>query len=209
MKTYLRAAGIIATALVGTHVMALFAQSSDQPEATHRVSMTTSIGMVEMELYGKDAPKTVKNFVELAGRGYYDGVLFHKVIPGLLVQTGDPKTKNPALRHEWGKGGESIYGAGFPDEINAATPSFRRGYVKGTLAMASRHPLPNSNTSQFFIMLEDNVKLPQPIKPNYTIFGKVTKGMETLHTLERMELIEGLPKTPVKIVGISIITVTK
>lgn len=183
-------------------------QSAQEPEVTHIATLTTSMGTIEIELYGKDAPKTVKNFVELIGKGFYDGLLVHKVIPGFLVQMGDPKTRDMSLRREWGSGGQSIYGGYFPDELNPLTPSYRRGYVKGTVAMANRYPMVNTNTSQFFIMLTDNDSLPTPIKPNYTIFGRVINGMSVVEAIGRAELLDGAPKVPVRILNAAVIGVT-
>jgi len=183
------------------------AQSSQEPEVTNIATIMTSLGSIQIELYGKDAPKTVKNFVELINKGFYNGLLVHKVIPGFLVQMGDPKTKDMTLRKEWGSGGQSIYGGYFPDELNPLTPSYRRGYVTGTVAMANRFPMPNTNTSQFFIMLVDNDSLPKPIKPNYTIFGRVINGMDVVQAIGRAELVDGVPKTPVRILSASVIGV--
>ncbi len=171
-----------------------------QPPVTHAAVISTSMGPIEIELYGEDAPKTVANFVGLADKGFYEGILFHRVARGFVIQAGDPKTKDPALRGEWGSGGESIYGGTFEDELNASTLSYQHGYVEGTLAMANRGP--NTNTSQFFIMLGSSA-LPK----NYTIFGKVTKGMDIVHAIENVELenesaMGGTPKVPVVITQI-------
>jgi cyclophilin family peptidyl-prolyl cis-trans isomerase len=175
------------------------AQTSDKapaPVATYTAVIKTSMGDIEVELYGKDAPKTVANFIGLSDKGFYDGILFHRVVPGFVIQAGDPKTKNDSLRNQWGTGGESIYGDTFQDELNPNTLSYQRGYVEGTLAMANRGP--NTNSSQFFIML-GNSELPK----NYTIFGKVTKGMDVVHAIEKVQLGDrSVPMVPVKILGI-------
>jgi cyclophilin family peptidyl-prolyl cis-trans isomerase len=159
------------------------------------------MGTIELELYGKDAPKTVKNFVELINQKFYDGILVHRVVPGFVIQAGDPYTRDTTRRSQWGMEGRSIYdGNEFEDELNPATPSFKRGYVEGTLAMANRGP--NTNTSQFFIMLVDNDKRPHPLQKQYTIFGRVTKGMDVVHTIELTPLSgqSGQPVKPVVIV---------
>lgn len=179
------------------------------PEVTHTVTITTSMGKVEIELYGKDAPKTVRNFVELANRGFYNGQLVHRVIPGAIIQMGDPKTKDSTLRRQWGSGGESIYGGYFEDELNTMTPSYRRGYVEGTLAMANRWPTPNSNTSQFFVMLSDNNKLPKPMKPVFTIFGRVASGMDVVHAIGKVEIVQGVPYFPVRIIEVKATPIQK
>lgn len=132
-------------------------------------SIVTEKGTIELELYPKDAPKTVENFVGLAKKGYYDGVTFHRVVDGFVIQGGDPTGT--------GRGGTSIYGAKFEDELNPDTTSFKNGYKEGVLAMANAGP--DTNGSQFFIMLDDNDTLPHA----YTIFGKVTKGLDVVHKI--------------------------
>ena len=179
------------------------AQTATTPVATQTAVIKTSLGDIEIELYGNDAPKTVDNFVGLAQKEFYNGILFHRVAPGFVIQAGDPKTKNDSLRDEWGQGGESIYGKEFADELNPSAPSYQRGYVEGTLAMANRGP--NTNTSQFFIMLG-----PSQLPKAYTIFGFVTKGLDVVHKIENTDLIMGqmggVPKVPVVINDVVITT---
>jgi cyclophilin family peptidyl-prolyl cis-trans isomerase len=129
----------------------------------------TAKGDIEIELYPDDAPKTVKNFATLSKKGYYNGLTFHRVEPGFVIQGGDPNGN--------GSGGYSIYGSTFEDELIPSTTSYKEGYKEGVLAMANRGP--NTNGSQFFIMLADNDSLPHA----YTIFGKVTKGLEVVHQI--------------------------
>ncbi len=188
---------VLTTALFAAN---LYAQETgekpEEPVVTHTATLKTSMGTIDIELYGEDAPKTVENFVGLIDSGYYDGILFHRVHPGFVIQAGDPKTKDSTLRNEWGTGGSSIYGGAFADELNPNAPSYKRGYKRGVVAMANRGP--NTNTSQFFIMLKD-AALPK----NYTIFGYV-KDMETVDDIAETELVDisklgGKPKTPVVI----------
>lgn len=122
-------------------------------------------GNIKIQLYDKDAPKTVENFLTLTARGYYDGITFHRISKGFVIQGGDPTGT--------GSGGESAFGGEFADELDPNTPSAKAGYAKGVVAMANRGP--NTNTSQFFIMLDNN-DLPH----NYTIFGKVVEGMDVV-----------------------------
>ena len=143
----------------------------------------TTMGTIEAELYGADAPKTVENFVGLANAKYFDGIIFHRVVRGFVIQGGDPTGS--------GAGGKSIWGKEFADELNPSAPSYRAGYLKGVLAMANRGP--NTNTSQFFIMLADNTTLPK----NYTIFGKVTKGLDVVDAIGKVPLQGSRPVTPV------------
>lgn len=144
-------------------------QSTTAPDdaiSAAKATIKTDKGTIELELYPGEAPKTVTNFATLAKRGYFNGLTFHRVEPGFVIQGGDPSGN--------GTGGESIYGAKFADELNADTDSYKRGYKEGVLAMANAGP--NTNGSQFFIMLADNDTLPK----NYTIFGKVTAGMDVV-----------------------------
>ncbi len=129
------------------------------------VVIETNMGNIEIEMYRADAPKTVENFVQLAKKGYYDGIIFHRVISGFVIQGGDPTGT--------GTGGESIYGKKFEDETNASSPLYKTGYKRGVVAMANSGP--NTNGSQFFICHKDIV-----LPPNYTIFGKVVEGMDTV-----------------------------
>ncbi|MEK7170864.1 MAG: peptidylprolyl isomerase [Patescibacteria group bacterium] len=147
---------------------------STDPTAFEKISATsavikTSKGDITLELYPNDAPKTVMNFATLAQNGYYDNLTFHRVVPGFVIQGGDPSGN--------GSGGTSIYGAKFEDELNPNTVSYKTGYLEGVLAMANAGP--NTNGSQFFIMLANNETLPK----NYSIFGKVTAGLDVVHKI--------------------------
>jgi cyclophilin family peptidyl-prolyl cis-trans isomerase len=170
------------------------------PVVTATATIVTGMGNIEVELYGKDAPKTVKNFVELAKKKYYDGLAFHRVVPNYVIQGGDPNTRDTTKRDLWGSGGESIYGGAFEDELNPNSPSGRRGYVEGVLAMANAGP--NTNGSQFFIVL--STAGASHLTYNYTIFGKVTKGMDVAHKIEQTGNTGELPQHPVIIKTITV-----
>ncbi len=147
-----------------------------------RVSANTAViktekGDISLQLYPSDAPKTVMNFATHAKSGYYDNLTFHRVEPGFVIQGGDPSGN--------GTGGYSIYGDTFEDELNPNTTSYKEGYKEGVLAMANRGP--NTNGSQFFIMLADN-----PLPNNYTIFGKVTTGMDVVKSIQVGNKILGI-----------------
>ncbi len=168
-----------------------------KPKKEHRMIavIVTSLGTIEAELYEKDAPKTVANFEGLAKQGYYNGIIFHRVVPGFVIQGGDSTGT--------GAGGRSIYGGDFADELNPETKSYQAGYKKGVLAMANRGP--NTNTSQFFILLADQAWMPK----NYTIFGRVLKGMDVVEKIGQVELVpagarDGRPKAPVTMKKVSI-----
>jgi cyclophilin family peptidyl-prolyl cis-trans isomerase len=177
----------------------------DTAVVTHQAVIKTDLGIIKISLYGQDAPKTVDNFTGLAKKGYYNGVLFHRIAKNFLVQTGDANTKSKSKKQEWGMGGKSIYGKEFNDELNNLAPSYKNGYTPGTVAMANRGP--NTNTSQFFICLEDAGSL----KHQWTIFGKVTEGMDVVEKISNMEIIpgpydpdDGIPVKPIRIISVSI-----
>jgi len=128
----------------------------------------TNKGTIRFELLEADAPKTTENFITLAGKGYYNGVIFHRVIKNFMIQGGDPTGT--------GRGGESAWGGKFKDEINSSSEVYKRGYKAGTVAMANAGP--NTNGSQFFIMHSD-----YGLPPSYTIFGRVTEGQEIVDAI--------------------------
>lgn len=128
----------------------------------------TDKGPIEIEFFESDAPKAVENFRLLAEHRYYDGLTFHRIVRGFMIQGGDPKGD--------GTGGESAWGPPFADEINPASSLYQNGYRRGMVAMANAGP--DTNTSQFFILHDD-----YPLPPRYVIFAKVTSGMETVDAL--------------------------
>ncbi|HVF49934.1 MAG TPA: peptidylprolyl isomerase [Pyrinomonadaceae bacterium] len=128
----------------------------------------TNKGTIRFELLETDAPKTAENFRLLAERGYYDGVIFHRVIKGFMIQGGDPTGT--------GRGGEAAAGGRFNDEINRTSPLYQGAYKAGTVAMANAGP--NTNGSQFFIMHAD-----YPLPPSYTKFGRVIEGQEVVDAI--------------------------
>ena len=132
------------------------------------VTIETNYGVIKFEMYEDDAPKTVENFATLAKKGFYDGLIFHRVISGFMIQGGDPNGN--------GTGGP---GYTFKDELNPETPSYKEGYKKGVVAMANAGP--DTNGSQFFIMLEN-----YPLPNAYTIFGKVVEGQEVVDAIGRV-----------------------
>ncbi len=178
------------------------------PVVTHVATMSTSEGDIVIELYGEDAPKTVENFVGLSKKNFYEGIRFHRVAPGFVVQAGDPASKDMSKKDIWGQGGESIYNGEFEDELNPDAPSSKRGYVAGTVAMANSGP--NTNSSQFFIVLTDEGASHLP--HNYTIFGSVREGMESVYKIEQTGFVNGRnvnpPPNPTVIKSVKIEEVT-
>lgn len=130
--------------------------------------LETSKGTIKFELLEEDAPKTTENFRLLADKNYYDGVIFHRVIPNFMIQGGDPLGE--------GYGGESAWGGKFADEINRGSMLYAGPYEKGTVAMANSGP--NTNGSQFFIMHVD-----YPLPPSYSKFGKVIEGQDVVDAI--------------------------
>lgn len=166
--------------------------SAQGPKAT----IKTNQGTIEVQLFEKLAPKTVKNFVELVKQGYYDGVTFHRVIPDFMIQGGDPTGT--------GRGGESSYGHPFEDEFADQLFNFN-----GALSMANAGP--NTNGSQFFIVSNEHVPAnmidqmkmvgyPQEVIDHYqkvggtpwldhrhTVFGQVIKGMDVVQKISKVK----------------------
>ena len=134
-----------------------------------RAVIATELGDIEADLFTDGAPKAAANFVKLAKQGFYDDVIFHRVIPGFMIQGGDGQFGKKATLDK-GRVGTGGPGYKFEDE------PFKGEYTRGTLAMANAGP--NTNGSQFFIMHAD-YRLPK----NYTIFGLVTKGLDVVDAI--------------------------
>jgi cyclophilin family peptidyl-prolyl cis-trans isomerase len=128
-----------------------------------KATMQTNQGTIELELFDDDAPKTVENFKKLANDGFYNGVIFHRVIPDFMIQGGDPTGT--------GTGGP---GYTFEDEFNDNTA------VRGAFAMANAGP--NTNGSQFFIITAEATPW---LDGKHTVFGQVTSGMDVVDTIEQ------------------------
>jgi peptidyl-prolyl cis-trans isomerase B (cyclophilin B) len=128
-----------------------------------KTTLETNFGKIVFELLPDIAPETVRNFITLAKRSFYDGTLFHRVIPGFMIQGGDPNTKKPD-KSKWGVGGPG-------HNIKAEFSS--KSHLRGIVSMA-RAMDPNSAGSQFFIVTKDSTFLDK----QYTVFGKVTEGMD-------------------------------
>lgn len=131
-------------------------------------TVQTNMGTFEIELFARDVPRTAKNFAGLALKGYYDGIVFHRVIKDFMIQGGDPTGT--------GMGGESIYGAKFEDEF---VPSLMHD-SPGIVSMANAGP--NTNGSQFFITV-----VPTPwLNARHSVFGKVIKGMDVVNAISQV-----------------------
>lgn len=163
---------------------------SNKNKKTMNVTFKTNKGNITIELFEAKAPNTVANFRKLAESGFYDGVKFHRVIKGFMIQSGDPLTKDDTKKMMWGTGGP---GYKFADEISADNSN-----DVGTIAMANAGP--NTNGSQFFINVNPNNFL----DGKHTVFGKVTKGMDVVTAIEDVETDSSdRPLSPVIIEKIS------
>ncbi len=140
------------------------------------VVLETNVGKIELKLYPKVAPLAVKNFTTHVKNGYYNGLIFHRIIKGFMIQGGDPRGT--------GTGGKSIWGKPFKDEF-ASNVVFDKPYL---LAMANSGP--KTNGSQFFITLA-----PTPwLNGKHTIFGEVIKGQDVVRKLENVDVSRGSNK---------------
>jgi cyclophilin family peptidyl-prolyl cis-trans isomerase len=158
-----------------------------------RATIATDLGDIEVQLYTTDVPKAAGNFVDLARKGFYDDVVFHRVIPGFVAQAGDGQYGKRATL-DTGRVGTGGPGYKFADE------PFKGDYARGALAMANAGP--NTNGSQFFICHQDLTgKLPK----SYTLFGMVTKGMDVVDKIVAAPRnARDLPDDPVAMTSVTI-----
>ena len=158
-----------------------------------RATIHTDLGDIDIDLFDSAAPKATQNFIDLAKKGYYDEVIFHRVIPGFVIQAGDGQhgKKSSLDKGRVGTGGP---GYQFEDE------KVQGEYTRGSLAMANAGP--NTNGSQFFICTDDLTgKLPK----NYTLFGQVTKGLDVVDKIvSAPRNARDLPDDPVAMTSVEI-----
>ncbi len=151
---------------------------ADMVPSNETAVITTSQGVIKIEFFPKAAPKTVANFENLARKGFYDGTLFHRIVPGFVIQGGDPNTRvNGTDRSTWGTGGP---GYSIPAEFNDIS------HTRGIVSMA-RSSDPNSGGSQFFIVLQNSTFLDR----QYTAFGKVIEGMDVVDKIAKLPTMTG------------------
>lgn len=153
----------------------------------HEITISTNLGDIVFQTYDADAPKAAKNFINLAQKGFYNNLTFHRIISGFMIQGGDPMGN--------GRGGP---GYAFADELDSNAESYKRGYVAGTVAMANSGP--DTNGSQFFIMHRD-----YPLPHDYTIFGHVVSGMDVVDTIAAVKTdTNDKPLTPVTMKSVTV-----
>ena len=159
------------------------------------VMIDTSAGRIKIELLDRDAPKTAENFRKLAQQGFYNGLIFHRIISGFMIQGGDPNGN--------GTGGKTADGQPLPNEIARNSPLYQNGYHRGDVAMANKGR-PETGSSQFFIMHQDRGLNALP--PNYTIFARVTEGMNVVDKIISAPVTPGTdrPANPVKMTKVTV-----
>ena len=154
--------------------------------------MKTNLGEIKLELFVKDAPETAANFIKLSREKFYDGVRFHRVIKGFMIQSGDPNSKDD----NWLNDGIGGPGYAFKDEINP------NKIIRGVLAMANAGP--DTNGSQFFIVTADSAPW---LDGKHTVFGKVVEGIETVDKIENVATDKAKNDHPVENVTIESVTI--
>ncbi len=170
---------LIVLVIVGAII--LWPSSEDEQKISRSVAiMKTNLGEIQIELFEDLVPQTAGNFIALAEAGFYDGILFHRVIPDFIIQAGDPTTKdypNDRNRHGFGGPGYTI-----PDEFVDSLSN-----VKGTIAMANSGP--NTAGSQFFFNLNDNIFLDfnkLPAESQHAVFGQIIEGLEVAQAISQV-----------------------
>ena len=144
------------------------------PATVVYAKLNTSHGLIEVELYQSKTPKTVTNFVNLAKSGFYNNLVWHRIVEDFVIQTGDSNTRSVGDRSTWGQGGSSQT---IPLEVDTSLHN-----SIGYLAMARKGGDLNSGTSQFYINLANNSNL----DGEYTVFGKVTRGMDVAYAIAKV-----------------------
>lgn len=163
-----------------------FNQTDKPAKGEQIVVMKTSMGTIKLRFFPDKAPLAVENFLGHAAAGYYDGVTFHRVIPGFMIQGGDPKGN--------GTGGESIWGKEFKNETSPALT-----HIRGALSMANAGP--DTNGSQFFIVQKDS----QFLDGGYSIFGQAFEGLDVVDQIVNVKRDgSDKPLTPVKMEKVTV-----
>ena len=166
-------------------------QTSQPVSGDKIVRLETNHGTIVLRFFPTEAPKAVESFLTLCAKGYYDGIIFHRVIENFMIQGGDPTGT--------GRGGESAFGHEFENEISPKLSN-----IVGALSMANAGP--DTNGSQFFIVQGRNAKY---LDGDYSIFGQVVTGQETVDTIAKLPADRNdKPKTEARIVKATVETVS-
>ncbi len=187
--------GALALIIVVGIALYVYASSQSTPAIVF-AKLATSQGQIEVELYENATPKTVTNFVNLAKSGFYNGLLWHRVAKGFVIQTGDPNTRNLYSNATWGQGGAS-------ETVPLEVVSSLHNYA-GYLAMAHASD-PNSGSSQFYINLNDTNA--SKLDGRYTVFGRVIVGMDVALAIGNVPVYtppDGQPINPVYLTSVTI-----
>ncbi len=177
-------AGRSAGSGTGTNSTASTSSASSSPGSPEYAVLDTSQGTIVIELYPQDAPQTVANFVKLADSGFYNDLVWHRIVAGFIIQTGDPNTRgDPSDESDWGAGGS---GTTIPFE-NSGLPE-GEGYV----AMANTSPGGDGASSQFFINLKDNTST---LGSGYAVFGMVVSGMNVVQAIGALPVASSCAST--------------
>lgn len=185
---------LLVAAVVGVGLFFMLKKDAQNPIVT----LKTNEGDITLELFLDKTPKTAKNFLKLAKEKFFDGIKFHRVIQGFVIQGGDPNSKG-SDKVSYGRGGP---GYTIEDEFVSGLSNTR-----GTISMANTGQ-PNSGGSQFFINLADNIGLDfdkPPENSNHTVFGQVISGMDVVDKISKIEVDQmGIPVEPVVIESVTI-----
>ena len=166
----------LATALAVTAPSMRAAQTS--PGAGPVIVLDTAKGVIEIETYPEDAPKTVAAIVDLVKKGFYNGLRFHRAEANFLVQIGDPKSRDMSLREGWGR-----YGSGKP--IGVAEITKKRRNLKGAVGMAHSGSAKDAD-SQFYITM----RVAPELDAKFTVFGQVIKGLDVVAKLQKADVLK-------------------
>jgi cyclophilin family peptidyl-prolyl cis-trans isomerase len=167
---------VMAFAIAAAWVAWMAAQAAGGPV----IVVETSQGSFAFETYPMDAPRTVKHVVDLVRGGFYDGQRFHRVVPGFLIQWGDPQSRDPSKEALWGRGASASSGT----PVGAAEISKKRTHTKGAVAIA--HPgNPADADSQIYVMLEPREEL----NGRYAVFGRIIAGLDVPERIQKGDVV--------------------
>lgn len=187
---------LVALVLIVIVAVGVYAYASSQSPKIVYAKLNTSKGLIEVELYQSQIPTTVTNFVSLAKSGFYNNLVWHRIHPGFVIQTGDPNSRNGVNNSTWGQGGSSQT---IPLEIDSSLHNYA-----GYLGMAHATD-PASGSSQFYINLGDNSAA---LDGKYTVFGKVISGMDVANMIGNVPIYTPPDGQPITLVFLNNVTIS-